>query len=90
MRPIDNLESLIFGSFLIEIRPFASEVALVKRAIHVFVDKLDLERAYTDSSDNRDLSRVECDAYWQWVLILFRLNYDVRHTMDSDTVQLMH
>lgn len=87
--PIDKLEWLIFGFFPIEIRPFASEVALAKRAAHGFVDRLDLGRACMDSSGSKDHAINECAAYLQLVLILFRWNYDGRHTMDSDIVRLM-
>lgn len=90
VRLIDNLGWLTFGSSLIEIRPFAFEVALEERAIHVFVDKLDLVLAYTDSNGNKDLSTAECDAYLRWALILFQLDCNDHRTMDSDTVRLMH
>lgn len=88
VKPSDKLV-LIFGSFPIEIHPFASEVALEERAIHGFVDKRDLERAYMDSNGNKDHAIDEYDAYLQLVSKLFRWKYDDRRTMDSGIAQLM-
>lgn len=87
--PIDKLEWMILASFPIEIRPFASGVALEVQAIHVFVDKLDLAGAYMDSNGSRDHAIDEYGAYLRSVLIQFRRKYGDRHTMDYDIAQLM-
>lgn len=80
----------IFDFSQIEIHPFAFEVALEVRAIREFADKPDPEPACMDSIGNISLSTAEYDAYWQLALILFRLNCDARHIMDSDIVRLTH
>lgn len=90
VRPIDILDWLIFGSFPAEIHPFAFAIAPVAPVIPVFVDKLDPERAYMDSSDSTVPSKAECAAYLLSALILFRWNYGVHHTMDFDIDHLTH
>lgn len=88
--PIVLLDLMFFDFSQIVIRPLAFVIHLVMQAIHVFVDKLDLERAYLDSIGNKVLSIIEYVAYLQLVSILIQPNYDVRHTMDFDIVQLMN
>lgn len=70
------------------IRQFPQLVASIvpaMPAILVFVDKLDLEFASSDSSDNKDLSIIECDACLQRASKLSKLVEDhfVRGTLDS-------
>lgn len=89
VKQVEHFDLLISDFFQNEIHPLVFGVALEGQAAHAFVDKLGLEPAYWDSSDNKDLSINECVSYLQSVSILIPLSYG-HHTMDFDIDRLMH